>query len=81
MHNTENLFVHSRVQGLDQMWYLPEANNALQKASFKSKFSFLSFTFILNEPLWKVKFRFHCVILLASGLEEEWKSHGVLEAH
>jgi len=50
MHNTENLFillfclfVHSLVQGLDQMWCLYGARDALQKVSSKNEFSFPQF--------------------------------------
>jgi len=81
------LFVHSWVQGkethhhdLGQMWCLRGASDALQIVSFKNKLSFqrfyifLDFTFNLICPLMKVKSVFQCASLLASGLEEGWRS-------
>jgi len=84
MHSTENLFVFCLFVCLftvgSRAWIKCGISlrqiMRYKKQVLKINFHSLSFTFILNKPLWKVKSRFHCVILLASGLEEEWKSHG-----
>jgi hypothetical protein len=77
------LFVRSWVHGkgmhnhdLGQMRCLGGASDALQRVSFKNKFLFhspyvfLDFTLILIGLFRKVKSGFHCVSLLASGLQE-----------
>ena len=78
-------FVYSWVQGrgtrhhaLDEMC-LRGASDAVEKLSFKFKFSFCCFYIHCKWPSQEVKSRFHHVNLLASSLDQHFEqSHKIV---